>query len=350
MQVYVVPNFSCAQNDCMLKLLALFFLLPIPFFPSGNDRYQQLKEESKKAWAQCQKIARFYDLEEEEVCREITADLLDAEETKAKIKQVIRQTGRRFFVFRYPSGEYQVKGTISFVPRPEGCPMLLFLRGGNRIFGLMNPASRYSTLRDYTVLAPVYRGGVSEGEDEFGGAEVDDVENIVRFLPQLEELLGIHFAPVDLFMLGGSRGGMEMFLALARSTFLQDRVSGAVSLSGLLSMRKCIAYREDMKGMFIRDFGFNEDSEAWIQKRDPILAVDSISTQIPFLIIQGDSDLRVHTDEGKEMIKHLDKTKHSFEYWEFEGGDHCLQNRSDIMEMIADWFGSLFFSSPKRAS
>ncbi len=59
------------------------------------------------------------------------------------------------------------------------------MRGGNRMFGLMHPA--YASIKNYTVLTTTYRGGVSEGTDEFGGNEVNDVVNLVKYLPVIEE-------------------------------------------------------------------------------------------------------------------------------------------------------------------
>lgn len=51
----------------------------------------------------------------------------------------------------------------------------------------MHPVTSYSLLSDYTVFATCYRGGVSEGTDEFGGAGVKDVYNLIKHIPKLEK-------------------------------------------------------------------------------------------------------------------------------------------------------------------
>ena len=142
----------------------------------------------------------------------------------------------------------------------------------------MNPGSFYSCIRDYTVIATAYRGGVSQGVDQFGGDEVNDVPNLIRFFPALSKKLGIPFYPKNIFLLGASRGGMEMFLALGRSTYLQQQISKAASLSGMLDIRECMLYREDMRRMFKRDFGLipGENEEKWIALRNPLNTVPHI--------------------------------------------------------------------------
>jgi len=133
---------------------------------------------------------------------------------------------------------------------------------------------------------------------------------------------------------------MEMFLALGRSPFLQQQVTKAASLSGLLDIEECMLYREDMRKMFIRDFGLipGENEENWIHLRNPINAVPNLRMDLPFLIIQGTNDLRVSLNEGYHMVTKLQENGNSIDYIEIPEGDHCLSNQSNRMELIADWF------------
>lgn len=323
-------------------LLTLTFSLPLfTFAAAEKTRDEILREQSQAQLEQCQRFADlFYHLEEGEELKEITEDILNSSETKDSIKQKILSSGRRFFLFKYPSDGLQVKGTISFTPNHSQNPLLIFLRGGNRIFGLMHPATRHTCVRDYTVMATTYRGGVSEGRDEFGGSEVNDVNNLLHYFPTLQAKLGIAFTPNKIFMLGGSRGGMEMFLALGRTPQLQNQIDKAASLSGLLDMHECIYYREDMKNMFIEDFGLipHVNEEEWIKQRNPLEAVPKIRNDLPFLILQGTNDIRVSLQEGYNMVKKLQENGNPVTYLEFPGGDHCLNNQPNLMDLIADWF------------
>ncbi|HEY2811177.1 MAG TPA: hypothetical protein VGJ00_07315 [Rhabdochlamydiaceae bacterium] len=319
-------------------VFSLWLLTMQPLRAQVPTQQEVLKEESKLILERSIKIAeRFYVMADEEDLREITDDILASRETSDLLKECIMRTQRRFFLFRYPSDGFWVKGYVSLVPEPLTNPLLILLRGGNRIFGLANPANDFSCVRNYTVLATAYRGGVSEGADEFGGDEVNDVENLIRYLPQLEQKLALQLAPSSVSMLGVGRGAMEMFLALGRSSFLQNYVSRAASLSGVLDMPAWMRHREDVRHMFVRDFGLipGVNEEQWIQRRNPLNAVPLIKKDLPFLIIQRTRDTRAAPEEGRTMFKKLQENGNCVEYWEVSDGDYCLKKR---MEWIADWF------------
>src|SRR5260221_8917078 len=142
-----------------MKFLVLFLLISHSLLAEEKTRWDLLEEERILVYERCARTAKFYTLDED--LKEITQELLASQDTKDEIKQTILMTGRRFFVFKYPSGGFQVLGTISFVSDPEFKPLMMMLRGGNRMFGLMHPATVYTCVRDYTVISSAYRGGVS---------------------------------------------------------------------------------------------------------------------------------------------------------------------------------------------
>jgi hypothetical protein len=203
----------------------LFFILLFAQLSATElSRIEKLSHEEKLAMVRCMRYAaQFYSLGEEEI-REITQDILISSDTKEETKQKVLLTGRRFFLFCYPSDGLQVKGTLSFLPDSFGKPLLFYLRGGNRIFGLAHPANDFGSFKDYTVLSTAYRGGVSEGEDEFGGAEVNDVENLLAYLPTLERKMNLSLEPSRVFLVWASRGGIEMFIAQTKSPYLKRQV------------------------------------------------------------------------------------------------------------------------------
>lgn len=283
--------------------------------------------------------AKFYELPSDVNLKDITEDLLKSPYVKDEQKQSIKNSNRRVLVFIYPSDGLKIKGLISFLPEPQKHPLLVFLRGGNRIFGVLNPGSDLTCFENYTVISTMYRGGVSEGVDEFGGDDVNDVKNLISFIPVLENKLKVSIQNQKTFLLARSRGGMQMFLALARYPELQTKFSKIVSLSGLLDMRQNIASRPDMEEMFVKDFGLEKgiNDEEWINKRDPLLTTNKIIPQLPILIIQGTDDNRISLEEGRNMVSKLQMVGNNVSYWEIQGAKHCLSNIKNRAELILNW-------------
>lgn len=322
-----------------LCLSSLFFL-SAPADPS-QDRI--LNRDNQKIQTASEKIEKFYELGENESWRDITEQVLSSSNTPPKNKEIIRSNQRRIIVFKYPSDGLWIKGFISFTPSPTFHPLLILYRGGNDNFGLINPGTSFAIYDHYTVISSTLRGGVSQGEDEFGGKDVDDIKNLMDYLPRLAQLLGIELHPHCVFMLGLSRGGLEMFLTLARFPELQNRVNKVVALSSILDLHRLIQDRpNDMKQMLENRYGLQEGAKGdkWIAKRDPLNTVPFLKKNLPILIIQGTADQRVSLAEGYHMTDALRKDHHDVNYWEVQKGDHTLMNTPYIMHDIARWLES----------
>lgn len=304
-----------------------------------------IRDETERMMKVFKKLAKLYEPpsnQKDAHIWEITQKILRNPYVEDNQKIIIQASKRRFFVFTYPSDGLKVKGLISFVPHPESYPTLFVLRGGNRIFGLLNPSTDLFCVRNYTTISTLYRDGVSEGIDEYGGQDVNDVKNLIEFLPQLEKNLSIHFQRDKMDMIGCSRGGMQLFLTLARFPKLRKVLKKVVSLSGLLDLQHCIHSRQDMKKMFEDDFGLKAgiNEEEWLKNRDPLNVADKIDRTLPILIIQGTEDIRVDLIEGYRMMKRLLKNGCQVTYWEIQGANHCLDNIKDRMLRIVEWLES----------
>ncbi len=315
----------------------LLFVTPLFRQPILYANDATITDDSARILERSRLLVQFYELQDGVDLIEITDQIMESPIILDSRKELFRTYGRRTFVFSYPSDGLKVKALISFVESPENNPTMVFLRGGNRIFGITSPGSDIMTFENYTVLASTYRDGVSEGTDEFGGKDVNDVKALVDYIPELERKLAIHIQQERMYLMGGSRGGMQMFLALARFPELQSRLAKVVSLSGILDIRQTMAVREDMWQMFVDDFGYVEGDEEWINYRNPLLAADTIMAGLPILIVQGTDDIRVTLDEGYHMVDKLQASGCDATYWEFDGGDHCLGNKPDYLKLIAAW-------------
>ncbi len=303
-------------------------------------RKYNFNEEEKKLWICFREYAKFYELPEGVELSEITEKIVTSRYVTERQKEKIVRFNRRFFAFTYPSDGLKVKGVISFVPDCHNYPLITLLRGGTGTFGILNPGSDLMCPDKYSVISTMYRGGVSEGKDEYGGDDVNDVKNLIDFVPELERRLGIKVESRERYLVGSSRGGMQMFLTLARFPKLQASFSKIVSLSGLLDMRECIAARPDLKRLFVEEFGLKigVNEEEWIKRRDPLLTVDQIKADFPILILQGAMDKRISLKQGHNMVSQLQAAGKSVTYLEFEDGNHCLSSRMDRTDLILDWF------------
>jgi dipeptidyl aminopeptidase/acylaminoacyl peptidase len=134
----------------------------------------------------------------------------------------------------YLSGGLKVVGFV-YGPKDHGSgqlPAIIYNRGGTATFHVINqpyfPEFHALAKEGFVVLASNYRGSGGEGVDEWGGADVDDVLNLVP----LARRLG-YVDLKNLFMMGSGRGGLTTYVALKR----QMPVNAAAVISGISDLK-----------------------------------------------------------------------------------------------------------------
>ena len=144
----------------------------------------------------------------------------------------------------YLSDGLKVKGYVA-IPSEDGpFPCLIVNRGGNREYGAISDPAAVGWLGamadwGYVVIASQYRGVAGgEGVEEFGGADVDDVLNLI---PVLESIPKADTSRIDMW--GASRGGLMTYLALART----NRVRAAVIAAGMSNSFDTVERRPAME-------------------------------------------------------------------------------------------------------
>ncbi len=283
--------------------------------------------------------ASIYELNPGETIKEITQALYIHPNTSEIVKNSISQKNHRYFVFSYPSDGLNVKGYLSLpgnLQRP--IPLIILLRGGAGLFGLPHPGI-FSAQEGYAVVSTTYRGGVSEGRDEYGGDDVNDVVNLFNYLPVLEQIFQISFHPNNKYMVGYSRGGMELFLTLGRYPEIQQRIKKVASITGQLNLTNTIQARPYLRKYYEDNFGLVENDKEWFVKRQPITYASRISKFLPIMIAQGSEDKRICLSEGYDLLQTFHDLGHLITYVEVEGGDHVLNNSSDFIPVLMDWLG-----------
>lgn len=148
---------------------------------------------------------------------------------------------------------------------------------------------------------------MEEGMEEFGGADVNDIFNIIPVLDQNPKAdtsrIGIE---------GTSRGGMMTYLCLKRSC----RFKAAVVTAGMANAFLNTAARPEMEsgvfGELVPDYTTNR--EQGLKDRSVVFWADQLCKTTPLLIMHGSADWRVLPEESLELVGQLYATKHPLRF------------------------------------
>ena len=236
----------------------------------------------------------------------------------------------------YVSDGLKVRGYLAKPKSGGPHPAIILNRGGNREFGAFTDETALYQLGTiaawgYVVVASQYRGnGGGEGVEQFGGAEVNDILNLIPLLERLPEA-----DAKRLGMVGWSRGGMMTYLALARTT----RINAAVVGGGMVDAVQTIRQRPEMESVF-RELvpNYAEEKDAQLAARSAVRWADKLHKRTPILLLHGTADWRVSPEQSLAMASALLGAKHPFRLILFEGGDHGLSEyRPEVDEAEREW-------------
>ena len=261
----------------------------------------------------------------------------------------------------YVSDDLEVEG---FLASPKGkpedpLPCVIYLRGGNRGFGELNPIRAAWLLgglaqRGYVAVATNYRGNGEfgrekypgdricaecdghiggKGREEFGGAEVNDVLALIPLLDNLPEADAERMA-----VYGWSRGGTMTYLTLKRS----DRFKAAIVGAGMADAAAGVEQRPEMADHVHAELipGWDDPqtrAEA-LEARSAIRWADQLPATTPILILHGTADWRVDPTQSLDMARALLEARRPYRLVMFEGGDHGLREyRDEVDRMAGEW-------------
>ncbi|NBI27842.1 alpha/beta hydrolase family protein [Chengkuizengella marina] len=256
----------------------------------------------------------------------VNQELLDIESSYSNNVETYRM--------QYLSDDFKVVG---FIVKPktieDKAPLLIFNRGGNREFGVINEKTlQYLSFwadQGYVVLASQYRGNDGgEGQEELGGSDINDVLNLIHVAEELP------YVDMDQkVMLGASRGGMMTYLAIKHDLDIQ----AAAVISGVTDQLDLYEKRNDMKLILNELVGDPILDREEYEKRSAVYWADEID--VPTLILHGEKDWRVPVDQARNMVDQLKKYQKDYKYIEYPYGDHSLSAYSDeYKKEIIDWF------------
>jgi dipeptidyl aminopeptidase/acylaminoacyl peptidase len=243
----------------------------------------------------------------------------------------------------YISDGLKVKGFV-LAPKKSGkYPVLIFNRGGCKNYGAMTKYVVFSWLAiyanwGYVVVASQYRGNAgSEGRDEFGGGDINDVLNLI---PLIESLPNTD--PSRIGMYGWSRGGLMTYLALTKTDRIRAAVVGGAltDLASLSGLRKRLRPDDDFEDFCLRDTipDYDRNKQKELKTRSPIKWPEKLNKKTPILIFHGTADWRSSPQYSLEMAIALLKLKHPFRLVMLEGGDHnATEHLEEVDRITRDW-------------
>lgn len=238
----------------------------------------------------------------------------------------------------YLSDGLKING-LMVKPKEKGnYPCIIFNRGGNREFGSLKMVHGAITLgriakEGYVVIASQYRGnGGSEGKEEFGGNEVNDIVILTEVLKEIES------ADIEnIGMYGWSRGGMMTYIALTKT----DKIKAAVVGGAVSDNYQTINDRPEMETIVLAELipNYRINKEEELNKRSAIKWVDKFPKNIPILMLHGNSDWRVKPEQSLKLALEFEKHRIPYRLIMFEGGDHGIsEHRKEVNEQVINWF------------
>jgi dipeptidyl aminopeptidase/acylaminoacyl peptidase len=219
---------------------------------------------------------------------------------------------------RYWSDGLQINALMA-LPRGSGNYQCIILnRGGNRDFGAWTHTNFAELMSPwvssgYIVIASQYPGSPgSEGKDELGGKDVDDIMNL---FPIIDSLPKVDHTRIGMY--GGSRGGLMAYLVLTRTSRIKAAVIRAGASDAIQQLKDRPAF-EQVNTALIPDYA--QTKTAALEARSPVLWGDKLNPKTPILLMQGTADWRVNPEEGFAMGEALFRARHPFRLVMFEGG------------------------------
>ncbi len=252
--------------------------------------------------------------------------------------RLVYSTGHSdYYALTYWSDGLRVNGYLGYPLTPGEHPAIIHNRGGYDDHGALTGGELVPYVEaGYVAVASQYRGnGGSEGHEDFGGADVHDVSNLILLLQSLPNV-----DPDRIGMFGGSRGGMMTYLALKADTLAGTQtIKVAVTVGGIGDL---FAWDRERGGALADVLWLPLVGATPAQRPDLFEARSAVYwpdlINAPLLLLQGDADQDVSVQQTYELADVLLQAGKAVEYVIFPGGDHPLSALDGGFPDALAWF------------
>jgi dipeptidyl aminopeptidase/acylaminoacyl peptidase len=242
------------------------------------------------------------------------------------------------YLITYLSDGLKINGLLVKPKKKGKYPCIIYNRGGNRDFGSLKIAHGAITLGEiakegYVVIASQYRGNAgSEGKEEFGGNDINDVTILPKVLREIE---GADTSKIGMY--GWSRGGMMTFMALTKMKSVKAVVVGGALSNCISSIKDRPEMETTVLAELIPNYVANKEVE--LERRSPIKWANKLPTDVPILMLHGNSDWRVKPEQSLNLALEFEKNRIPYRCIIFEGGDHeILEHKEEVTDHVIKWF------------
>ena len=223
----------------------------------------------------------------------------------------------------------------------EALPVLIYNRGGNHNYGGVVFGNLFSWQFQYAdegfvVIGSQYRGTFvneinPDFSDEFGGADVNDVLELINMVPYLE-----HADEDRIGMMGHSRGSMQTMLALRHAT----RLKAVAVLAGNYDLVAGLEARPEMENVYrARISDYEANKEEALAARSALQWVDELDESVPILIAHGQDDQRVLANQSLQLAQALQAKGHPYKLVMYPQDDHGFRmHRDEVNREVVAWF------------
>ena len=82
-----------------------------------------------------------------------------------------------------------------------------------------------------------------------------------------------------------------------------------------------------------------ENKDAELKKRSAVHFVDKFPTDVPILLLHGNADWRVKSENSLKLAMEFEKFRIPYKLVIFEGGDHGInEHKTEADQQVIDWF------------